>query len=217
VCFKEGHNATSYWHHFDENYIPEEKHTNTTTHRYGVDSNWYVDTGTTDHITRELDKLVIYDKYNGTDQIHTASGAGMNINRIGKAIVSTLNCNLHLNNVLYVPNAQKNLVSVHRLAADNNAFLEFHPNFFFYQSHFNGQCQVCFKEGHNATSCWHHFDADYVPEEKHANTATHRYGVDSNWYIDTGATDHITSEVDKLVIHASTMALTRSVLQVGLV
>jgi hypothetical protein len=55
----------------------------------------------------ELDKLVIHDKYNGTYQIHTANGAGMNINHIGKAIVSTPNCNLQINNVLHVPNAKK--------------------------------------------------------------------------------------------------------------
>jgi hypothetical protein len=130
-----------------QNYVPEEKHTNTTTHRYGVDSNWYAETGTTDHITRELDKLVIYDKYNVTDQIRTASGAGMNINCIGKAIVSTLNRNLHLNNVLYVPNAQKNLVSVHRLAADNNAFLEFHPNFFFISRASMGSARCASRRG----------------------------------------------------------------------
>jgi hypothetical protein len=49
----------------------------------------------------------------------------MNINRIGKAIVSTPNRNLHLNHVLHVPSASKNLVSVHRLAADNKLFLNF--------------------------------------------------------------------------------------------
>jgi hypothetical protein len=38
---------------------------------------------------------------------------------------------LKLNNVLYVPEASKNLVSVHRLTSDNNVFLEFHPNLFF--------------------------------------------------------------------------------------
>jgi hypothetical protein len=103
---------------------------NTVSHGYGADSTWYTDTGATDHITSELDKLVIHDKYNGSDLIRTASGVGMNINRIGKAIVSTPNCNLHLNNVLHVPSAKKNLVSVHRLAVDNHAFLEFHPDFF---------------------------------------------------------------------------------------
>jgi histone deacetylase 1/2 len=55
----------------------------------------------------------------------------MNINHIGHAIVRTPTRNLHLNNVLHVPQAKKNLVSVHRLAKDNNAFLEFHPDSFF--------------------------------------------------------------------------------------
>jgi hypothetical protein len=38
-----------------------------------------MDIGATDHITGELDKLTIRDKYTGGDQVHTASGAGMMI------------------------------------------------------------------------------------------------------------------------------------------
>lgn len=98
---------------------------------YNVDTNWYTDTGSIDHITSNLENLHVHDKYNGTDQIRTASGAGMNINRIGHAIVRAPGRILHLNNVLHVPQANKNLVSVHRLATDNQAFLEFHPDFFF--------------------------------------------------------------------------------------
>lgn len=64
------------------------------------------------------------------DQIKTASGADMTINHIGQATISTPSRDLYLKNVLHVPHACKNLVSVHCLAADNNAFLEFHPNFF---------------------------------------------------------------------------------------
>jgi histone deacetylase 1/2 len=129
VCFKEGHSATSCWHRFDVDYVYDEKNANSANHVYKVDTNWYTDTGATDHITSELDKLVIHDKYNGSDQIRTASGAGMNINRIGNAIVSMPNCNLQLNNVLHVPSAKKNLVFVHHLAADNHVILEFHPDF----------------------------------------------------------------------------------------
>jgi hypothetical protein len=29
-------------------------------------------------------------------------------------------------------------------------------------------CQVCLKSGHTADRCWHRFEEDYVPEEKHA-------------------------------------------------
>jgi hypothetical protein len=32
---------------------------------YGVDSNWYADSGATDHVTGELDKLAVKDNYTG--------------------------------------------------------------------------------------------------------------------------------------------------------
>lgn len=47
------------------------------TDSYGVDTNWYADTGATHHITGELDKLTVRDKYHGHDQVHTASGSGL--------------------------------------------------------------------------------------------------------------------------------------------
>lgn len=50
-------------------------------------------------------------------------------------------------------------------------------------------CQVCFKRGHTAVECWHRFDEDYTPDEKHtAAAATNSYNVDTNWYVDTGST-----------------------------
>jgi hypothetical protein len=60
----------------------EDKSTNTT-NSYGVDSNWYVVSGATDHVTGELDKFVVRDAYNGNDKIYTASGSGMHIKHIG--------------------------------------------------------------------------------------------------------------------------------------
>lgn len=97
---------------------------------YIVDTDWYTDIGATDHITRELEKLNLRNKYSGEDHIHTASGAGMNISHVGHTNVHTPNHDIHLKNVLYVPQATKNLVYVHKLAFDNYAFLEFHPKFF---------------------------------------------------------------------------------------
>jgi hypothetical protein len=46
--------------------------------------------------------------------------------------------------------------------------------------------------------CWHRYDENYVPEVKHAAAATNSYTVDTNWYTDMGATDHITGELEKL-------------------
>lgn len=97
---------------------------------YGVDTNWYMDSGATDNITSNLEKLSIHDSYKGHDQIRTASGADMEISYIGHSTVTTPSRDLHLNNVLYVPKVNKNLVSVHRLTSDNSIFTEFHPDSF---------------------------------------------------------------------------------------
>ncbi|KAK1621085.1 hypothetical protein QYE76_026602 [Lolium multiflorum] len=62
-------------------------------------------------------------------------------------------------------------------------------------------CQICTIHGHLASDCWWRFKKDDSNDEdsgrgkKGANIAS--YGVDSNWYSDTGATDHITSELNK--------------------
>jgi hypothetical protein len=34
---------------------------------YSIDTAWYSDTGATDHITGELDKLAVREKYNGQE------------------------------------------------------------------------------------------------------------------------------------------------------
>jgi hypothetical protein len=42
---------------------------------YGVDTNWYVNSDATDHVTSELEKLTVQDKYGGHHQVHSASDA----------------------------------------------------------------------------------------------------------------------------------------------
>jgi len=90
-----------------------------------------MDSGASDNITSSLENLSVRDKYSGGDQVHAANGTGMKISNIGHTVLHTPSAKLHLNNILHVPSAHKNLVSVHRLTSDNNAFLEFHPNYFF--------------------------------------------------------------------------------------
>ena len=131
MCFKLNHTAAECWHRFEEDFVPDKRLVAAANRRSGADSPWYIDTGASGLVTGELEKLHIRDKYYGTDQIHTTSGSGMSISHIGHATVHTpSNCDIHLRNILYVPEADKNLISVHRLATDNNAFLEFHPNYF---------------------------------------------------------------------------------------
>jgi hypothetical protein len=91
LCGKEGHTVIRCYKRFDASFTgaSDPKSASSATTNYGADSNWYMDTGNTDHITRELDKLTIRDKYSGGDQVHTASGAGMMINHIGHSILHT--------------------------------------------------------------------------------------------------------------------------------
>jgi hypothetical protein len=54
----------------------------------------------------------------------------MKISHVGHSVLHTPNSTLHLKNVLHVPAASKNLLSVHRLTLDNDVYIEFHPFFF---------------------------------------------------------------------------------------
>jgi histone deacetylase 1/2 len=54
----------------------------------------------------------------------------MKISNIGHTVLHTPQKELHLQNILHVPVANKSLASVHKLTSDNNALIEFHPNTF---------------------------------------------------------------------------------------
>jgi hypothetical protein len=45
--------------------------------------------------------------------------------------------------------------------------------------------------------CWYRYDQG-VKEEHGANAATISYNIDSSWYADTGATYHITIDLEKM-------------------
>jgi hypothetical protein len=128
VCDKVGHTAKVCWYRYEDD-APDQR-TATLASSSGVNNNWYMDSGATDHITGDLDKLTMHDHYSGNDQIHVANGSGMDITRIGNSIIPTPRHNFVLHNVLHVPSTHKNLISVHRFTIDNDTFIEFHPYFF---------------------------------------------------------------------------------------
>lgn len=97
---------------------------------YGVDTNWYADTEATNYITSELEKLSTSERYNGQEEVHTANGSVMMIKHVGHSTIQAPTRDLHLNNVLHVLSAKKNLLSVYHFTSDNNAVVEFHPIFF---------------------------------------------------------------------------------------
>jgi hypothetical protein len=125
VCFKPNHTAAECWHCFEEDFVPDKRLVAAANHA-PVDPTWYTDTGASDYITGELEKLHIRDKYYGTNQIHTASGSGMNISHIGHATIHTpSNHDIHLRNILHVPEAQKILFPFIVLPRITMLFLSF--------------------------------------------------------------------------------------------
>ncbi|KAK1645677.1 hypothetical protein QYE76_063482 [Lolium multiflorum] len=61
-------------------------------------------------------------------------------------------------------------------------------------------CQICNMVGHIAL-CWYsRFDHAYGGEEEHyfANHASTSYQMDPSWYMNSGATDHITGDLERL-------------------
>jgi hypothetical protein len=132
VCDKFGHTTLHCWKRFDKNYAGLEKTENvaSSSTSYNLDPAWYDDSAAMNHISGDLDKLMMMENYAGPDQVHATNGAGMMIKHIGHSIVSNPCRQIFLNNVLYVPQATRNLASVHCLTADNDVFLELHPSFY---------------------------------------------------------------------------------------
>lgn len=134
VCRKFGHTALRCWKRFDKNYNGAGKTAAAVMKEaYNIDPTWYADSAATDHITGELDKLTMKEAYNGQDQVHVANGVGMTIAHVGQSTVHTPSHSIFLNDVLHVPQATRNLASIHRLTSDNDCFVELHPTFFCYQ------------------------------------------------------------------------------------
>jgi hypothetical protein len=63
-------------------------------------------------------------------------------------------------------------------------------------------CQLCGKERHTVIKCYKCFDTSFtgVVENKSAGSATTSYGIDMKWYINSGATDNITGDLEKLTV-----------------
>lgn len=70
-------------------------------------------------------------------------------------------------------------------------------------------CKICGKQGHMAVACWHRLDESFQPQHPPNNTSSGQCAAqsksalfvgpemvfDSSWYADSGATNHVTSEL----------------------
>jgi hypothetical protein len=128
ICGKLGYNAAKCWYRYDQG-NEEEHNANAATTSYNIDPAWYADTRATDHITNDLEKVTIKEKYQGNEQVTAANGQGMYICHIGQSKFQTASRTLVLRNVPHVPSITRNLLSVRKFAIDNHVFFEFHPHF----------------------------------------------------------------------------------------
>ncbi|CCF52922.1 hypothetical protein NDA11_006857 [Ustilago hordei] len=78
---------------------------------------WIVDSGATDHVMN--DKTILTSSTQCTRFVKTAGRTLIRIMAKGQVIINVNGCKVHLNNVLYVPNASVNLMSVQALANDS--------------------------------------------------------------------------------------------------
>jgi hypothetical protein len=81
ICGHMNHTTPQCWYRYDEGVTKEEKHLAALAANpsYTINGNWYSDTGTTDHVTHNLELLVVHDKYLSMEQIQMAGGSGMPI------------------------------------------------------------------------------------------------------------------------------------------
>ncbi|KAH7837548.1 hypothetical protein Vadar_015050 [Vaccinium darrowii] len=75
----------------------------------------------------------------------------------------------------------------------------------------NTVCQICDKPGHTAFNCWHRLNMEYQPNSSSgsyaSSSATKAYvasvpeQTNSNWYVDSAASTHITNDLSSLSLY----------------
>ncbi|PKU81067.1 5'-3' exoribonuclease 2 [Dendrobium catenatum] len=62
------------------------------------------------------------------------------------------------------------------------------------QPRFDGNCQICGKHGHSSFSCWHRGNMQFVPPTPTPNAALFVESETTPWFLDSGATAHLTPD-----------------------
>jgi hypothetical protein len=129
--------------------------TETTTATTLIDPNWYVDTGATDHITSDLDRLALRERYHGGEQVQVGNGAGLQILHTGHSTINSDHRPLALRNILHVPDISKIFFPSKNFHVKTMCFLNsIRPIF---QLRIVGQGEDSWKGGVKAGSTQSHF------------------------------------------------------------
>ena len=133
LCGKTGHIAPKCFHRFDLSYQGSSPNMSAyfTAPQNAADMNWYPDTGSTNHLTNDLQNLNLHvEPYNGHDNILVDDGTGLRIFNIGSSTIPYRTSSFHLRNLLHPLAIKNNLISVSQFTLDNDVFIEFHAGYF---------------------------------------------------------------------------------------
>ncbi|KAE8679934.1 Phospholipase D p1 [Hibiscus syriacus] len=89
---------------------------------------WIVDSGATHHVTSDDMNVSQPMDFNNLGKLTVGDGVALEIKSVGKYSLYTPTRVLLLTDLLQVPRITKNLLSVSKLARDNNIFFEFHAH-----------------------------------------------------------------------------------------
>ena len=93
-------------------------------------ASWLLDSGASHHLTSDLSNLSLHSPYNGGEEVQIGNDTGLEIENTGSSLLPSNSRTLSLNNVLYVPDIARNLLSVKKLCTDNSVSVEFFPTKF---------------------------------------------------------------------------------------
>ena len=105
-----------------------------------ADTNWYLDSGATHHLTNYMNNMHGAEPFAGNSKLvvgnGVGNGVGLCITHISSVVLRMQNTfnhfELKLNNILLVPKITKNLISISKLTSDNDVVVEFTDNFCYY-------------------------------------------------------------------------------------
>jgi len=91
-------------------------------------SNWLTDIGCSDHVTPYLSQLSLLSQAtNGNHTVTVGNGQEFPVTHVGNGKLITPH-HFCLDNILRVPTLASNLLSIHKLCLQNNAFCYFDDN-----------------------------------------------------------------------------------------
>jgi len=88
---------------------------------------WFPDSGATSHITPQAENIQMPRSFEGK-KIYTADGTPLNILSSGSSMAGIDNKKFLLTDLLHVPSATRNLLSIHRFCVDNNVSVNFNAS-----------------------------------------------------------------------------------------